>query len=166
MTRMGVDGYSSSDTTRLSAKVPEGLKRDFRDACDNAGVTMTDAVEEFMAEFVAENGPAHVNDTDAYYPDHATDRSLYEACWDAAEHTDRGPRIYQRRHASTIAQQTQHVSKDELADALMPLRQKGYIALGPVPIYATEEAGGRWRSWFVKPPSADPDQWKFREGQL
>ena len=163
MSRMGADGYSSSDTTRLSAKVPEALKRDFRDACDNADITMTDAVEEFMAEFVADHGPAHVGNDDGYYPDHPTERALYEACWDAAVHTDRGPRIYQRRHASVVARETQQVTKSDLSDALMPLRQGGYVALGPMPVTATPAAGDRWRNWFVKPPSADPEQWKYRE---
>lgn len=167
MSRMGADGYSSSNTTRLSAKVPDGLKRDFRDACDSAGVTMTEAVEEFMAEFVAENGPAHVSsDSEVYYPDHATECSLYEACWEASEHSDLGPRIYQRRHASTIAQQTQHVSKNELGDALMPLRQGGYVAQVQTAPYLPSEAADRWRSWLVKPPCADPVQWKYREDKL
>ena len=163
MTRMGADGYSSAGTTRLSAKVNEDLKRDFRDACDNAGVTMTEAVEGFMAEFVAEHGPAHVGNVEGYYPDNDHERALYEALWDVAEHTDDGPKVYQRRHASTIAQQTQQVSKSELSDALMPLRRKGYVALGPMPIDLQAKQAQRWRHWYVKPPSADPEQWKYRE---
>ena len=164
MSRMGADGYSSADTTRLSAKVPDGLKRDFRDACDNAGVTMTDAVEEFMADFVAEHGPAHVDTSDGYYPDDPDERALYEACLDAADHTDEGPKLHQRRHARRVAKTTQDVSKDELADALMPLRRKGYVALGYIPAYAGGETADRWRYWYVKPVCADPEQWTKREG--
>lgn len=164
MSRMGADGYSSSDTTRLSAKVPDELKRDFRDACDNVDVTMTEAVEEFMAEFVAENGPAHVGTAEGYYPDDPALRELYEVCVDLADHTDEGLKIYQRRHASRIAQQTQQVTKSRITEALMPLRRKGYVALGPMPVDLVGEQAARWRHWNVKPPCADPDQWKFREG--
>ncbi len=165
MTRMGADGYSSKDTTQLSAKVDDTLKRDFRDACDHLDVTMTDVIEGMMAEFVDEHGPAHVSDSGEYYPDNDHERRLYEVCLGVAEHTSEGPKIYQRRHASTIAQKTQQVSKSELSDALMPLRRDGYIALGPMPPDLQGQHAQRWRHWYVKPLCADPDQWKFRESQ-
>ena len=165
MARMGAQGYSSSGTTRLSAKVDEQLKRDFRDACDNADVTMTEAVEEMMAEFVSKHGPVHVDIDEGFYPDDPALCSLYEACLDVAEIGLRGPTVYQRRHASRIAQQTQQVQKNELADALMPLRRKGYVAQGPMPATLQGDAARRWRSWIVKPPEADPEQWKYREGE-
>jgi len=151
---------SSAGTTRLSAKVPEDLKRDFRDACDHVDETMTDVVEDLMAEFVVEHGPAHVGQTDGYYPGDKRLRQLYEACLDVAEDL----KIYQRRHASRIAQATQQVAKNELGDALMPLRRRGFVALGAMPPSLTGEAAARWRHWHVKPPCADPERWKYREG--
>ena len=164
MSRMGAEGYSSSGTTQLSAKVDEALKRDFRDTCDHLDVTMTDAIEGMMEEFVEDHGPAHTGDSDEYYPDNDYERELYEACLEYADHTHEGPKVYQRRHASGIAQATQQVSKAELADAMMPLRRKGYVALGPMPVDLVGEQAERWRHWYVKPPCADPEQWKFREG--
>lgn len=161
---MGADGYSSGGTTRLSAKVPEELKRDFRDACDNADVTMTEAVEEFMAEFVAENGPAHVSSSDSFYPDDPALRELYEVCVDVADHSVNGLKIYQRRHGSRIAQRTQQMGKNDLPDMLMPLRRKGFVAEVFISPQVRGKDAKRWRQWLVKPPCADPEQWKYREG--
>lgn len=101
MPRMGADGYSSAGTTQLSAKVNEDLKRDFRDACDNLEITMTDAIEGFMEEFVEEHGPAHIGRSEGYYPDDPTRRDRYETC---LEHATHDLRIYQQRHARAIAQ--------------------------------------------------------------
>jgi hypothetical protein len=157
---MGADGYSSERSEQLSAKVDEALKRDFRDACDNLDVTMTDAIEGLMEEFVAEHGPSHTGETTGHYPDDAHLRELYEACLDAA---DGDFKLYQRRHAGQVAQATR-VSKTDLPDALMPLRRAGYVALGAMPVDMVGEAAARWRHWHVKPPEADPDQWTRREG--
>ncbi len=163
---MSADGMnrwerSSAGTERLSAKVPEDLKRDFRDACDHVDENMTDVITQQMAEFVREHGPAHVGDPGGYYPEDGHLRGLYEACLDAAEDL----KIYQRRHASQIAQATQQVTKNELADALMPLRRRGFVALGAMPAALTGKSAARWRHWHVKPPCADPEQWKYREGR-
>jgi len=163
MSRMGADGYSSKDQTQLSARVPDALKRDFRDACDNQDVSMTDAITDMMEEFVAEHGPAHTSDSEGYYPSNAEERELYEACLEHADETEEGPKLYQRRHARQIAQSTRQVSKNDLADALMPLRRKGYIALGPMPLDVGKQAKDRWLHWYVKPACADPKQWKRRE---
>ena len=161
MTRMGAEGYSSEGQTQLSARVDEALKRDFRDACDNQDLTMTDAIEKLMVEFVHEHGPIHASaGGSGYYPENDQERALYEACLECA--TD-DLIIYHRRHASTIAQATQQVSKQELSDAFMPLRQKGYLALGWMPTHLSGEQARRWRHWHVKPACADPDKWVRRE---
>jgi hypothetical protein len=161
MSRMGAEGYSSEGQTQLSARVPEDLKSDFREACEHQGVTMTEAVESQMAEFVAEHKPTDtVRDASGYYPENERERALYEACLDCA--TD-DLIIYYRRHASTIAQATQQVSKQELSDALRPLRRKGYLALGSMPTHLSIEQAKRWRHWHVKPACADPEKWVRRE---
>lgn len=157
----------SPETARLTARVPERLKDEFKAACENAGTSMTDAIEEFMEEFAAENAPvATVGDTEGvHYPSDPALRELYEACLDVAEHGAHGPTIYKRRHCGQIAQRTQQMSKAEVADALMPLRRRGYAALGPMPPTLEGESADRWCSWIIKPPEADPEQWKFREGR-
>jgi len=159
MARMGADGYSSSGTTRVSIKTSEPLKEDFKQACDDEDVTMTEVIEDAMAEFVADHGGQQTED--GYYPDDSDLRDLYEAC---LRHAD-DLRVYQRRHASKIAQDTQQVAKGDLADALMPLRKRGYVALGPVPLDLDRKVADRWRNWYVKPPCADPELWKYRENQ-
>jgi hypothetical protein len=164
---MGADGYTQGGATRLSAKVPSRVKDEFKQACEYRDVTMTEAIREFMEEYAAENAPiATVGDSDGgHYPSDSAQRELYEVCLDVAVDGGSGPTIYQRRHAGQIAQQTQQVRKSELKSALMPLRQRGYVALGPMPPTLQGESAKRWRSWIIKPPAADPEQWKFREGQ-
>jgi hypothetical protein len=115
-------------------------------------------------EDVAETYQATVRESDGYYPDDPALRELYEACVDAAEHTTKGLKIYQKRHASRIAQQTQQMAKTDLADALMPLRRRGFVAQVFIPPQVRGKAADRWRCWLVKPPCADPEQWKYREG--
>ncbi len=160
MSRMGVEGYSSAGQTRLSAKVNEDLKEDFKTACETMGETMTDVIEEQMESVVNEYGPVSITDDDGYYPSDPRLRELYEAC---LSYATPDLKIYQRRHAGSIAQETRQMSKNELADALMPLRQQGFVALGAMPVDLTGEAANRWRHWRVKPPCADPNQWKYRE---
>jgi hypothetical protein len=161
MSRMGADGYSSAGQTRLSAKVAEPLKQDFKAACEARSETMTDVIEAKMREVVDEHGGDPVDDGEGYYPSDSKLRELYETCLKFSD-ADHGLKIYQRRHASSIAQETQ-TSKSDLADALIPLRQRGYVALGPMPVDLTGRAAERWRHWYVKPPCADPTQWKHRE---
>ena len=164
---MGADGYTQGGATRLSAKVPSRVKDEFKEACEHRGITMTEAIEEFMEEYAAEHAPVSTvgNGASGYHPSDSALRELYEVCLDVAVDGGFGPTIYQRRHAGQIAQQTQQVRKGELKSALMPLRQRGYVALGPMPPTLQGEAAKRWRSWIIKPPAADPEQWKFREGQ-
>lgn len=162
MSRMGAEGYSSAGKTRLSAKVPETLKEDFKDACENVDVTMTDAIEEKMTEFVAEHGSLVLDDTE-YYPSDPSLRDLYEVSLDVSDDGPQGPTIYQRRHAGEVARRTQQVAKNELSDAMMRLRREGYAVLGPMPPELQGQAAERWRCWILKPACADPEQWKFRE---
>ncbi|WP_246999429.1 hypothetical protein [Halosolutus gelatinilyticus] len=162
MSRMGAEGYSSAGQTRLSAKVDAKLKEDFKAACESLGETMTDVIEEQMQDVVSEYGCVDVDSRDdGYYPADPQLRELYEAC---LKYATEDLKIYQRRHAGSIAQETRQVSKNELPDALMPLRQQGFVALGAMLIGLSGEALHRWRNWYVKPPCADPKQWKYREG--
>ena len=154
----------SPETTRLVARVSEHLKEDFKEACDACDVSMTEAVEEFMREFTDQHAPMSVNAPEGgYYPDDRALREIYEVCLDVAENGAYGPMVYQRRHASAIAQETRRVTKADLKDALIPLRQQGYVAQGPIPPTLQGEAAKRWRSWIIKPPCADPERWKYRE---
>lgn len=65
---MGADGYSSEGETRVTARVPQGLKDDFSAACDAEDESMTDALNEMMKEYVAEHGDSsevsHLPDDD------------------------------------------------------------------------------------------------------
>lgn len=154
--------YGAEDRgAQVNAKVPEPLKEDFRDACDDLDRSMTDVIVEQMGEFVEVHSPDHtIQESTGYYPSNPHHRELYDACLTAAE---RDLKLYQRRHAAIVAQETQQVSKDELADALMPLRRTGYVAQGAMPIDLAGEAAKRWRHWHIKPPEADPGEWKYSE---
>jgi len=166
MSRMGAEGYSSKGQTQISARVAETLKQDFRGACESQDEAMTDVIKRSMREYVDEYGTVAVDEgTDAYYPDDDNLRELYTACLDVADEGDCGYKVYQRRHASTIAQETRITTKQELPDAMNQLRRAGYASMGPLPVDLRGESAKRWRNWIIKPPAADPEQWKFREGQ-
>ena len=75
MSRMGAEGYSSAGSTQLSAKVPEPLKSDFRDACEQRGESMTDVIEEKMQEVVEEESGEITTDG---LPDDERLRSAYQ----------------------------------------------------------------------------------------
>lgn len=162
MSRMGADGYSSSNTTRLSAKIPAALKADFRETCEALDVTMTDAIEEQIVAFVEEHDDAPSAPDAEHYPDEPRLRELYHSCLD---HADEHLRVYQRHHARSIAESTGLTSKDDLGSDLRPLRKKGYVARGALPVGLKREAAKRWRFWHIKPPAADPDKWTKRENR-
>lgn len=151
-------------SARVSVRIPEPIKDDFKDACDRADVTMSEVLTQSIEDFVDAHDPT-LRDSQGYYPDDSRLREIYEAALDVAENGTHGPTIYQRRHARSIAKQTQEIAKTELSDALMPLRRRGFVAQGPMPPSLQGEEAQRWRNWIVKPPEADPDQWKFREGE-
>jgi len=158
MTRM-----ESPETCRLTARVPAALKDEFKTACDEREESMTEAIEVFMREYVDKHGVTAADVAEGYTPDDHDLRELYQVCLDVATHGQYGPMVYQRRHGGRIAERTQ-VSKSDLSAALMPLRSRGYVAIGPMPPELQGEAAKRFRSWIVKPLTADPDQWKYREG--
>lgn len=153
---------SQPANARLTIRLSEEKKDEFKAACDDRDETMSDVLIERVDEIVTQHQPA--DRPEGYYPDDPALRELYEACLDVADSGAHGPTIYQRRHASLIAQRTQQVRKSELGDALMPLRQRGFVSLGPMPPALQGESIERWRNWIIKPPEADPAQWKFREG--
>lgn len=155
---------SSEGSTQISLKVPDGLKSDFKQACQDAGTTMTDVLTERMAIYVRQHGEAPAQ-TGGHYPSDPHLRGLYEACLEASN--DR-LKLYQRKHAGQVAQdsRTQGVTKSELADAIMELRRKGYAALGAMPIDVPASASERHLHWHIKPVCAVPADWKYREGDL
>ena len=162
MARMGKDGYSSQGQAQLTARVPEGLKEEFKQTAKANDETLTDAIVKKVEEYVAENSSETYDSADT--PDLTEkERELYETCLEIAEDTGNGWKIYQRRHAREIAQTTRQVSKDELTSALMPLRRKGYIARGMMPMDLDSQQAKQWRHWHVKPRHADPVEWKRSE---
>lgn len=149
---------------RLSGpKVYEDVRDEFKEACERAGVSQSEVLRDAAKEFIDEHGTgSSVSSEDGgYYPSDDTLRELYEACWN---HAGDDLRIYKRRHASPIAEQTSSFEKKNLESALMPLRKKGFVALGAMPADLTGEGYKRRLHWHVKPPSADPEHWKYREG--
>jgi hypothetical protein len=161
MPRTGADGYSSAGTTQVNAKVPEPLKEEFRDTCDELGESMTDVLQGAMEEFVEAHRDERVSaEREGFYPSDPYERDLYEV-WLEVSSDDL--RIYQRQHASALARETGNFQRSELSDNMMPLRRAGFAALGPMPVDLAGEAASRWRYWNIKPPAADPEQWSRRE---
>lgn len=157
MSRMQSD---ESSKAQIRVKLRKDLKERFKGACETADVSMSDALREYMGEFADEHNDIELSDSDGFYPSDTHLCELYDACLEFATHD---LKIYQKRHASSIAKETQQVTKNELPSALMPLRQQGFVALGAMPIDLSGEAADRWRHWHIKPACADPEQWKYRE---
>jgi len=151
-----------TDKKVVKGRVDAGLKEAFAEACKSAGVSQTEVVVGAVEDFVEEHsaGRSVSSDDGWYYPSDGSLRDLYEACWD---HAGDDLRIYKRRHASAIAEQAASFQRENLESALMPLRKKGYIALGAMPADLTGEGYERRLHWHVKPPSADPRVWRYRE---
>jgi len=152
----------SPETCRLTARVSEELKAEFKAACENREESMTEAIEAFMRDYADQHNTTAEKVAEGYSPTDPVHRELYLCCLDIAIHGAYGPMINQRRHGGRIAEQAR-TSKSELPEALMPLRQRGYAAMGPMPPTLQGEPAKRWRSWIIKPLSADPEQWKYRE---
>lgn len=152
----------SPETCRITCRVSEELKSEFKRACESCDESMTEAIEAFMREYVEQHTTTAESVAEGYTLDDPVLRELYLCCLDVAIHGSHGPIVNQRRHGGRIAEETQ-TPKSELPEALMPLRKRGYAAMGPMPPTLQGEAAKRWRSWIIKPLAADPDQWKYRE---
>lgn len=121
MARMGQDGYSSAGSTQISAKVPEPLKEEFREACDERGESMTDVIEQKMKE-VVDNGD---EESDAL-PDDDRLRAGYQ-CLRAESDPDTG-RIDTDVAESAVAEKTRVKSRTVRQNVLDPLERRGYIS--------------------------------------
>jgi hypothetical protein len=151
-----------AERTTLTVKVSPDLKArykralaDEQDASPNMSADLRGHIER-----VVDDAPEEPDrDDGGYYPSDPALRELYEACRQAC---DENLKVYEKRHAADIAQ-TAQVSKSDLADALVPLRQKGYLARGAMPVDLQGPAAERWRHYHVKPPCANPMKWKYRE---
>jgi len=157
-----VSRMESPETCRITCRVSDELKSEFKAACESTEVSMTDAIEAFMREYTEKHNTTAEKVAEGYSPTDPVLKELYLCCIDVSTHGAYGPMINRRRHGGQIAEQTQ-TPKSELPEALMPLRQRGYVAMGPMPPTLQGEAAKRWRTWIIKPLSADPDQWKYRE---
>lgn len=145
---------------RLRTRVNESTKEEFRRICEDNDESMTDVLGRLVRKYIEENGGRKRRESQHYYPSDPGLRSLYQACLDAATPD---LKIYQRRHASYIAEQSRQVKASNLPDALIPLRKQGFVARGFMPIDLFGEAYRRWLHWHVKPAEADPAVWTKRE---
>jgi antitoxin component of RelBE/YafQ-DinJ toxin-antitoxin module len=118
MSRM-YDPNSSRGHTQLSARVPEDLKREFKNAADEQGETMTEAITKLMADYAD-----HQRAEDTHTPD---DPELARAL-DALE---RGANERGRIKADTargLVAQALGVPKQATRRAVLrPLERAGYI---------------------------------------
>ncbi len=131
---------SSAGTTQLSAKVPEPLKQDFREACDQRGETMTAVIEEKMAEAVDEELGAGSADP---LPDEPELANAYRSLRRSAN-PDNGR--LKTDQAESIAAQSARVNSDFVrSTVLKPLANRGYIQpmWGSVKVLPPEEVGSR-----------------------
>jgi antitoxin component of RelBE/YafQ-DinJ toxin-antitoxin module len=119
---MGKDGYSSKGSTQLSAKVDEQLKEDFRAACDAAGETMTDMIEQKMKEVVEEHGT--LPDSQLVTPDDDLLADAYERLRLASGPLDR----IETDEAETEVAEATRVKKKHVREAVFRrLEERGYI---------------------------------------
>jgi hypothetical protein len=148
--------------TRVSGPlIPAEDHERFKTLCEDQGVNQSDVLRAAIQRFIDEHGEREPEVGDkGYYPDDDQLRRLYEIC---LEYCDRSFKIYQQRHAGAIANEMKTFSKQELSEALKPLRKQGYVALGAMPIDLTGDAYDRRRHWHVKPACADPEQWVYSE---
>jgi len=134
----------------------------FKEACNEVGVSQADVLRDAIDAFVEEHTEAAGagESVDGHYPDDPQLRELYEVCW---KYCDGHLKIYQSRHASAIAKAMKTFGKTDLGEALRPLRNKGYVAMGAMPLDLVDEAYRKRQHWHVKPPCADPEAWKHSE---
>lgn len=137
MTRMGADGYEDDPYTRVRAKIPEGLKEDFREACEEAGESMTDVLEDAIRQYV----DAH-DDATPDLPDDDQLRDALRALRQRA-HPDSG-RIDVDSAERAVAESCKVPRSAVQRRVLDPLRDRGYI-------------GVKWGILFVRDPEEVAD---------
>ena len=136
MARLGKYGYTSAGATQLSAKVPEDLKDDFADTCEENGDTMTDVITELMAEYVADHGNAPVSGDDL--PDDERQAAAYQRLRELAD-----PDTHRIPTESALSDVAEEVGVKKTAvkrTILKPLERRDYIA-------------AQWGQIEVRPPN-------------
>jgi len=137
MSRMGAEGHSSAGSTQLSAKVPEPLKEEFREACEQRGESMTDVIEAKMREVVG----AETDDVKGAIDDDRL-RSAYQALRDEADPDDR--KIDTDPAESAVAESCRVNSRSVRTAVLDPLQRRNAIQY-------------RWGQIRVNPPEEIDD---------
>lgn len=141
MTRMGSDGYSSQGSTQISAKVDSALKERFKESCDDRNLTMTEALDQKIREFVEESGYAKDDPIRSVVDDDDLLTDAYSALLRESGPLDR----LETDEVETIVAEETKIQKKHVRKAILdPLAEKGAIrpAWGTVIIYEPDEVRG------------------------
>ncbi len=129
---------SSAGSTQLSAKVPESLKEDFREASEQRGETMTDVIKSKMIEVVEAELGAGSGDP---LPD---DPALADAYRALRKNANPDSNLLNTRIAESVAAEASGVkSRVVRENVLEPLRSRGFIRpyFGQIVVIPPEESG-------------------------
>jgi len=130
MTQNPYDGPYSSASTQLSAKIDATLKDEFKQACDDRGETMTDAIERLIRADIADG-----EDGQHDLPD---DPQLAEAM---RALRSAGPRLRTDAAEAVVSQRCQTSLQAVRAAILDPLESLGWISYhwGTISVQQTGE---------------------------
>jgi len=143
----------SDRNQQVKFRVSEDLVERFDEARDTSRAAL---FREFMAEFVDEAHGTRTADGE-YHPEREDLATLYDAC---LKHANPKLVLNLRIKGSLLAQDTRY-SQNDLVAALRPLESKGFVRIQCGGVFGKgHEAEIAVR---VKPPEADPRQWKYRK---
>jgi hypothetical protein len=141
--------YGADREAKITVRVSSDLKEEYQAALDGP---MSDDLRQHI-EAVAEGTHGSREEYRPYEPDL---NELYQAC---LTHSDKKLRLKPTRHAARVAETVRFVSKNDLDEALRPLRRQGFVAAKDGAPVVVEPR----RVYCVKPLAVDPVEWARRE---
>lgn len=155
------ENYETDEKDTVTARTPTGIVEDVDALADQFGESRSKVVVAALADYVGkhtEPGEGRdPEDVDQHLPTTEERRDVYLAALDGA--TER-LRLHER-HVGGVAQQLQNINKDGVKAVLQDLRREGYVSLMQFPPDCETE--NLSKTWRVKPPVVDPDEWTFAE---
>jgi len=144
------------DTSVVNFRVRNPLLEEFENWVGSSEYgNRSDALRGLMEEAIGNKDTKRHSEgqSDTHLPSDEREHDIYMASF---KHSSDGLVLHERDLA-IVAQETR-VNTDSLKTFLLTLEKKGYVRRVDPPLWTK---GGRLR-WYIKPPGADPGQWKYR----